>query len=40
VSPPVRVWTSDGSVTATIDGEERGALGDTGQETSGTYAGS
>ena len=38
VSPPVRVWTSDGSVTATIDGEERGALGDTGHETSGTYA--
>ncbi len=40
VSPPVRVWTSDGSVTATINGAERGALGDTGQETSGTYAGS
>ena len=38
VSPPVRVWTSDGSVTATIDGEERGALGETGEETSGTYA--
>lgn len=38
VSPPVRVWTSDGSVTATIDGQERGALGETGQETSGTYA--
>ena len=38
VSPPVRVSTSDGSVTATIDGEERGALGDTGHQTSGTYA--
>ena len=37
VSPPIRVWASDGSVTATIDGEERGALGETGEETSGTY---
>jgi cytoskeleton protein RodZ len=38
VSPPVRVWTSDGSVTATIDGEQLGALGETGDEASGTYA--
>jgi hypothetical protein len=38
VSPPVRVWASDGSVTTTIDGEERGALGETGEEASGTYA--
>ena len=38
VSPPVRVWSSDGSVTATIDGEEKGQLGETGEETSGVYA--
>ena len=38
VSPPVRVWASDGSVTTTIDGEERGALGETGEEASGTYS--
>jgi len=31
VSPPVRVQTSDGSLTATIDGEEHGALGAIGQ---------
>jgi hypothetical protein len=31
VSPPVRVQTSDGSLTATIDGEEQGALGAIGQ---------
>jgi len=37
VSPPIRVWTSDGSVTATIDGDERGAMGETGEEASPTY---
>ncbi|QBR91451.1 helix-turn-helix domain-containing protein [Nocardioides euryhalodurans] len=31
VSPPVRIQTSDGSLTATVDGEERGALGVTGE---------
>jgi hypothetical protein len=31
VSPPVRVQTSDGSLTATVDGEEHGALGAIGQ---------
>ncbi len=31
VSPPVRVQTSDGSLTATVDGEDRGSLGTTGE---------
>jgi hypothetical protein len=37
VSPPIRVWTSDGSVTATVDGDERGPMGETGEEASPTY---
>jgi hypothetical protein len=31
VSPPVRVQSSDGSLETTVDGQERGALGKTGQ---------
>ena len=31
VSPPVRVQTSDGSLTASVDGEDRGSLGATGE---------
>ncbi len=31
VSPPVRVQTSDGSLTADVDGEDRGSLGATGE---------
>jgi hypothetical protein len=36
VVPPVRVWTSDGSVTASVDGQEAKPLGDTGSEASTT----
>ncbi|GAA3810703.1 helix-turn-helix domain-containing protein [Nocardioides panacisoli] len=36
VVPPVRVWTSDGSVTASVDGQEAEPLGDTGSEASTT----
>jgi hypothetical protein len=36
VVPPVRVWTSDGSVTASVDGEEAEPLGDTGSEATTT----
>ncbi|MCW2766778.1 MAG: helix-turn-helix protein [Nocardioides sp.] len=31
VAPPVRVQTSDGSLVVTVDGEDRGPLGSTGQ---------
>lgn len=31
ISPPVRIKTSDGSLTASIDGEDQGALGATGR---------
>jgi hypothetical protein len=31
VSPPVRVQTTDGSLTASVDGEDRGSLGTTGE---------
>ncbi|WP_432479243.1 helix-turn-helix domain-containing protein [Nocardioides sp. GXQ0305] len=31
VSPPVRVQTSDGSLTANVDGQDRGTLGATGE---------
>jgi cytoskeleton protein RodZ len=31
VSPPVRVQSSDGSLEVTVDGQEHGALGETGQ---------
>jgi ribosome-binding protein aMBF1 (putative translation factor) len=37
VAPPVRVQSSDGSVTVTIDGDDRGEMGKTGQESSATY---
>ena len=37
VSPPVRVQATDGSVTVTVDGEDRGALGSAGSSGSGTF---
>ena len=37
VVPPVRVQSSDGSVTVKMDGEDRGALGVTGQEAQDTF---
>lgn len=39
VVPPVRIWSSDGSVTYAIGGKEPKALGDTGAEVSKTVAG-
>jgi helix-turn-helix protein len=37
VSPPVRVESSDGSVEVVVDGSEKGAIGETGREATGTY---
>ena len=37
VSPPVRVQASDGSVTVSVDGEDRGPLGTSGSPGSGTF---
>ncbi|MCD4525077.1 RodZ family helix-turn-helix domain-containing protein [Nocardioides sp. cx-173] len=37
VAPPVRVQSSDGSVTVSIAGDDRGEMGKTGQESSATY---
>jgi hypothetical protein len=37
VSPPVRVQATDGSVTVSVDGEDRGALGSRGSPGSGTF---
>ncbi len=37
VSPPVRVQTTDGSLTATVDGQEQGALGKTGEPAQNTF---
>lgn len=37
VVPPVRVQSSDGSVTVTLDGKDQGPLGVTGQEAQDTY---
>jgi hypothetical protein len=37
VSPPVRVQTTDGSLTATVDGQEHGALGKTGEPAQNTF---
>ena len=37
VSPPVRVQSTDGSLETTIDGQERGALGATGQPAQNTF---
>jgi hypothetical protein len=37
VAPPVRVQSSDGSLTVTVDGEERGALGADGQPAQNTF---
>ena len=36
-APPVRIGTTDGSLEVTIDGDERGALGATGQQGQNTY---
>lgn len=37
VSPPVRVQATDGSVTVSVDGDDRGTLGKTGSPGSGTF---
>jgi hypothetical protein len=37
VSPPVRVQATDGSVTVSVDGDDRGALGKAGSPGSGTF---
>lgn len=37
VSPPIRISTTDGSLVVTIDGDDRGAMGETGQEAQATY---
>lgn len=37
VSPPVRVQTTDGSLTVTVDGVEQGALGATGKPAQNTF---
>lgn len=37
VVPPIRVQSSDGSVTVKMDGEDQGALGVTGQEAQDTF---
>jgi hypothetical protein len=37
VSPPVRIQSTDGSVTVSVDGQTHGAIGDTGSPASGTY---
>ena len=37
ISPPVRVQSSDGSVEVVVDGSEKGALGDTGRASAGTF---
>jgi hypothetical protein len=36
VVPPVRIWTSDGSVTASVNGEDAAPLGETGTEVNKT----
>ncbi len=38
-SPPLRVQTSDGAVTVSVAGLERGPVGEPGQAAQGTYAG-
>ncbi|WP_426246633.1 RodZ domain-containing protein [Nocardioides sp. LHG3406-4] len=37
-SPPLRVQTSDGAVTVSVDGRDRGAVGEPGEAVQGTYA--
>jgi hypothetical protein len=37
VSPPVRIQSTDGSVSVTVDGEQHGPLGRFGTPGSGTY---
>lgn len=39
VVPPVRVQSSDGSVTVDVDGRDRGRVGPAGEPAQGTYAG-
>jgi hypothetical protein len=36
---PVRIWTSDGSVTVSVDGKPAKAIGHTGEQASGTFVG-
>lgn len=38
-APPVRVQSSDGTVTVVVDGAKRGAIGEAGEPAQGTYAG-
>ncbi len=38
-SPPLRVQTSDGAVTVSVAGRDRGPIGEPGQAAQGTYAG-
>jgi cytoskeleton protein RodZ len=38
-SPPVRIQTTDGSLEVTVDGESRGAIGQTGQPAQDLFAG-
>ncbi len=37
VSPPIRISTTDGSLRVSVDGDDRGAMGETGQEAQATY---
>ncbi len=37
VSPPIRISSSDGSLNVSVDGDDRGPMGETGQEAQATY---
>jgi hypothetical protein len=39
VSPPVRIQTTDGSLKVSVDGEDHGAIGKTGQPAQDVYTG-
>ncbi len=39
VSPPVRVQTSDGSLVVTVDGQDHGAMGETGRSAQDVFTG-
>jgi len=39
VSPPVRVQTTDGSLKVSVDGQDHGAIGRTGQPAQDVYTG-
>jgi cytoskeleton protein RodZ len=39
VSPPVRIQTTDGSLEVSVDGQDRGAIGKTGQPAQDVFAG-